>query len=181
MGIAMEVATYILFVLGCLGATDILLHHSVSHGIRTHHDSRFELAVHALRGPTYAALFTLVPNFAMHGAWFWFLIAILVFDVAISLVDFMLERGSRAFFGGLPSGEYVLHIILAMLFGALVTSIGYSAGSWAALPSRLAYEPAAVPGFFRALMVFMALLVLGSGAMDLAAAIRLTKESAHVR
>jgi hypothetical protein len=36
--------------------------------------------------------------------------------------DFMLERHSRESFGGLPSGEYVLHIILAMLFGALVMS-----------------------------------------------------------
>lgn len=177
----MAVATYILFVLGCMGATDILLYHSVSHGIRTHHDSRFELVVHALRGPTYAALFILVPNFAMHGVFFWLLIGILVFDVTISLVDFMLERKSRAFFGGLPSGEYVLHIILAMLFGALVTSIGYSAGSWATMPTQLLYEPAAVPDMLRALMVFMAVLVLGSGAMDLAAAIRLTKESAHAQ
>jgi hypothetical protein len=84
-------------------------------------------------------------------------------------------------FGCLPSGEYVLHFILATLFGALITSIGYSAGAWAELPMRLAYEPAAVPGFFRALMVFMAVLVLGSGAMDLAAAIRVKKDSSHAR
>jgi hypothetical protein len=175
----MEVATYILFILGCLGATDILLYHSVSHGIRSHHDSRFELVVHSLRGPTYAALFILVPNFAMQGGFFWMLIGIFVFDVCISLGDFMIERASREFFGGLPTGEYVLHIILAMLFGALVTSVFYSAGNWAALPTRLAYEPADVPGLLRALMVFMAVLVFGSGAMDLRAAWRLTKETKH--
>jgi hypothetical protein len=175
----MEVATYILFILGCLGATDILLYHSVSHGIRSHHDSRFELLVHSLRGPTYAALFILVPNFALHGSFFWLLIGIFAFDVCISLGDFMIERASREFFGGLPTGEYVLHIILAMLFGALVTSVFYGAGHWAALPTHLAYRPAAVPGFLRAVMVLMAVLVLGSGAMDLMAARRLAKEVVH--
>ncbi|HZJ14790.1 MAG TPA: hypothetical protein VFD27_07065 [Chthoniobacteraceae bacterium] len=172
----MEVATYILFVLGCLGATDILLYHSVSHGIRSRQDSRFELMVHSLRGPTYAALFVLVPNFAMQGGFFWLLVGIFAFDVCISLGDFMIERASREFFGGLPTGEYVLHIILAMLFGALVTSVFYSAGNWAGMPTRLAYEPAAVPGLLRAVMVFMAVLVMGSGVMDLLAARRLTKE-----
>lgn len=177
----MDVATYILFVLGCLGATDILLYHSVSHGIRSHHDSRFELLVHALRGPTYAALFLFVPNFALHGAYFWLLIGILAFDVLISLVDFMLERQSRAFFGGLPSGEYVLHIVLAMLFGGLVTSVYYSAWDWSALPTAIVYAPAEVPVLLRGLMAFMAVLVLGSGVMDLVAAVRLSKEGAHVR
>lgn len=177
----MEVATYILFVLGCLGATDILLYHSVSHGIRSHHDSRFELVVHSLRGPTYAALFILVPNFAMRGGFFWLLIGIFAFDVCISLTDFILEGASREFFGGLPTGEYVLHIVLAMLFGALVTSVLYSAGSWAGMSTRLAYEPADVPVLLRALMAFMAVLVLGSGAMDLKAALRLTREVAHDR
>ena len=175
----MEVATYILFVLGVLGATDILLYHSVAHGIRSHHDSRLELMLHSLRGPTYAALFILVPNFAMQGAFFWLLIGIFVFDVCISLGDFVIERASREFFGGLPTGEYVLHVVLAMLFGALVTSVFYSVGQWATMPTRLAYEPAAVPGALRALMVFMAVLVLASGAMDLVAVMRLGREATH--
>lgn len=175
----MEAATYILFLLGCLGATDILLYHSVSHGIRSHHDSRFELMVHSLRGPTYAALFLLVPNVALHGGFFWLLIGIFVFDVCISLGDFIIERASREFFGGLPTGEYVLHIILAMLFGALVTSVFYGVGGWAALPTHISYEPAAVPGLLRAVMAVMAIFVLGSGAMDALSAVRLTRETAH--
>jgi hypothetical protein len=173
----MAVATIILFILGVLGAIDILLYHSVSHGIRSHEDSRLELITHSLRGPTYTALFLLVPNFAMQGAFFWLLIGIFVFDVAISLGDFILEAASREFFGGLPSGEYVLHTILAMLFGALVTSVFYSVGHWATMPTRLAYEPAAVPDLLRALLAFMAVFVFWSGAMDLLAAIRLSKKT----
>src|SRR5262245_896654 len=108
----MAIATYILFVLGALGATDILLYHSVAHGIRHHVDCRHELVVHSLRGPTYATLFVLIPNVGLHGLYFWALVALLVVDVTISIVDFVLERHARAFLGGLPTGEYILHIFL---------------------------------------------------------------------
>jgi hypothetical protein len=110
----MEAATYLLFVLGCLGATDILVYHCIAHGIRSHPDSRAELVVHSLRGPTYATLFLFVPNFAFHGLFFWCLMGLFVVDVGISICDFALERRSRQFFGGLPSGEYVLHIIIGV-------------------------------------------------------------------
>ena len=30
----MEIPTYLLLLLGCLGAADILIYHSVAHGIR---------------------------------------------------------------------------------------------------------------------------------------------------
>src|SRR5713226_8228307 len=105
----MVIATYLLFVLGCLGAADIVLYHSVAHGIRSHPDSQRELVTHSLRGPTYAALFLLIPNFAMQGAYSGLLASLLVVDIAISVWDFALERASRQFFGGLPTGEYVLH------------------------------------------------------------------------
>jgi hypothetical protein len=176
----MDIATYLLFILGCLGATDILLYHSVSHGIRSHQDSRLELIVHSMRGPTYAALFILVPNFALQGAFFWLLIGLFVLDVGISILDFAIERESREFFGGLPSGEYVLHMILAMLFGAVVTSVFLKAGHWAAMPTRIAYEPAAVPDLLRAILMVMSVMVLGSGAMDAIAAVRLSRQSQNL-
>src|SRR5215470_3503151 len=104
----MEIPTYLLFTLGWLGAADIALFHSVAHG---------------LRGPTYAALFVLIPNFEMHGLFAWALMGVFIVDVGISIWDFSLEQGSRRFLGGLPSGEYVLHMLMAMVFGALMTTI----------------------------------------------------------
>ena len=177
----MEAATYILFVLGCLGAADILLYHSIAHGIRSHRDSRLELWIHSLRGPIYAALFLLIPNFALHGKFFWLLIGIFVFDVFVSLGDFIIERGSREFFGGLPTGEYVLHIILAMLFGALVASVFFSVGHWGTMPSRLTYDPVTVPLILRIVMGVMAIFVLVTGAMDAIAATRLAKEMTEAK
>lgn len=173
----MEVATYLLIAIAVLGATDIVLFHTVANGIRAHADSRAELLVHSLRGPTYAALFILVPNFALHGGWFWLLIGIFVFDLAISLVDFALEKQSRATFGGLPSGEYVLHVVIAMLFGALLTSVAYSAGHWAALPTNFAYAPVEIPAVLRGALALMALGVLFTEWGDLRAALRLTRSA----
>jgi len=145
----MEAATYVLFILGCLGAADIAIYHGLAHGIRRHPDSRGELIAHSLRGPTYAALFLVVPHVAMHGVWFWVLMGLLIFDAAISLWDFAIERTSREFLGGLPAGEYVLHTVIAMLFGALVCCVVFEAGSWAKLPTRLSYQPAPVPALSR--------------------------------
>lgn len=169
----METATYLLFVLGCLGATDIALFHSVAHGIREHPDARRELLAHSLRGPTYAALFLVVPNFRPGGAWFWALAALLVVDVAISIWDFAIEGNSRCFLGGLPAGEYVLHMVMAMVFGALAATVAFEAGQWGMAPTSLAYEPAAVPDLLRLAMAAMALLVLLSGVQDALAARRL--------
>jgi hypothetical protein len=106
------------------------------------------------------------------------LITILVFDVGVSMVDFAIERASREFFGGLPTGEYILHVIMAMLFGALVTSVFYSGSEWAGMATQLIFEPA-VPGVICGIMAIMVFAVFLSGAMDLVAAVRLSQESAH--
>jgi hypothetical protein len=173
----MENPTYILFLLGCLGAADITFFHSVAHGIRSHPNSAAELITHSLRGPTYAALFVLIPNFAMHGLFAWGLIAVFGLDVAISIWDFSLEQGSRRFLGGLPSGEYVLRMIMAMAFGGLVISFLNCAGDWFRAPTRLVYSPVAVPVFLRLIMAVMAVLVLVSGFLDAMAAFRLRSGS----
>lgn len=175
----MECASLLLFALGILGALDIALYHSISHGIRQHHDSRAELLVHSLRGPTYAALFLAVPNLELRGAWFFALLALYGADVAISIVDFAIERRSRERLGGLPSGEYVLHIFIAMVFGALVASTLFEGWAWAAEPSAILYRPAEIPGALRGILAVMAVGVFASGLQDLLAARRLAVAGAR--
>src|SRR5258708_25414054 len=152
----METPPLLVFLLGCLGGADIAIFHSVAHGIRSHPDSAGELVTHCLRGPTYAALFVLIPNFVIQGFFAWGLLALFAFDLAISIWDFCLEQGSRRFLGGLPSGEYVLHMLMAMVFGGMVTSVFYSAVEWLHAPTRIAYAPASVPGILRFTMFIMA-------------------------
>jgi len=169
----MEIPTYLLLLLGCLGAADILIYHSVAHGIRSHPDSALELVTHSLRGPTYAALFVLIPNFRLQGLMLWALLVLFVVDVGISIWDFSLERHSRRFLGGLPSGEYVLHMLIAMIFGGVVTSVLFKAGPALHAPTLLVYAPATVPFLIRLLLFTMALIVLFSGIQDALAAGRM--------
>jgi len=168
-----QTATYLLFLLGCLGAADIALFHSVAHGIRSHAESVGELVTHSLRGPTYAFLFLVIPNFTLHGWFAWGLLAVFVVDVAISIWDFSLEQKSRRFLGGLPGGEYVLHMLMAMVFGAFVTACIYDPRVGLAEPTQLAYAPAAVPVVLRLMLLVMAGLVLLSGIEDALAVLRL--------
>jgi hypothetical protein len=177
----MTAAIWILFVLGLLGAADIVLFHTLAHGIRRHPDCRTELLVHALRGPTYALLFAGVPNLGLHGAWFWTLCALLAFDLLLSVVDFLVERRSRARLGGLPTGEYLLHVLLGILFGAFVALLLSATASWSSLPTALAWQPAAVPDLLRWTLVVMAAGVLASGAMDAAAWWRMRSAAARGR
>ena len=65
---SMLIPTWLLLVLGVLGATDIWLFHTRAHHLHDHGPARAELVTHALRGPTYAPLFSMVPNATFAGA-----------------------------------------------------------------------------------------------------------------
>jgi hypothetical protein len=174
----MLIATYLLLALGVLGGIDILLYHSISHGIRAHAESRWELVTHAMRGPTYAILFLVVPNFETRGVWALLVMLLLVVDVGISVADFWLERRSRAELGGLPSGEYVLHMIMAMLFGAFVMAAAPSLLEWMTQGTALVAKGTLAADWVRAMLAMFAAGVLWSGAMDLRAALRVVNRPA---
>jgi len=169
----MEIATYLLFLLGLLGAADIVFFHSISHGIRNHPNSRHELISHSLRGPTYGALFILIPNFAMFGSFYWILFGLLIFDFGISIWDFSIERESRRFLGGLPTGEYLLHIMIAMLFGAFVAMVFLSTKEWCTMTTQVIFQPVKVHYSLRITLTIMAVLVIISGFQDAIAVLRL--------
>jgi hypothetical protein len=171
----MIVPSYLLLLLGLLGATDIWLFHTRAHHLHQHPPARAELVTHCLRGPTYGALFLLVPNFSFHGAVLAGLYALLLFDLAISIADFWLEPESRRALGGLPRGEYLLHVLMAMLFGALVAAVWYETGGALAEPAALRWQPNGAHPWLRAALAVMAIGVLWSGFADLAAVRRLAR------
>ena len=174
----MIVPSILLFMLGLLGATDIKLFHTDAHHLHDHAPARGELVTHALRGPTYALLFALVPNFTFHGAVFVALLALLAFDLAISIVDFWLEPASRRALGGLPRGEYLLHVIMAMLFGGLVAAVFYEAPNAIAEPSELRWVSDGLPYWLRGALAGMAVGVAWSGFRDFLAVRRLGRRDA---
>jgi hypothetical protein len=167
------IPSWILLAMGVLGGLDILLFHTWKHRLRARHESRAELVTHFLRGPTYAVLFFGAPNLRFEGAWFAFLLGVLAFDLAISIADFWLEPASRESAGGLPRGEYVLHILLAMLYGALVLAVLQESGGALSRATSLAWIDDGPPFLLRALLGAMAPLVLCTGLLDLFAVLRM--------
>ncbi|MEM6671765.1 MAG: hypothetical protein AAF726_02915 [Planctomycetota bacterium] len=178
----MFVPSILLFAMGLLGATDIVLFHVRAHGLRDRPESRAELVTHFLRGPTYCALFLAVPNFDLAGGWYAALLALLAFDVGISIVDFWLEPASRREAGGLPRGEYVLHVVLAMLFGALVATVLSGGAERFGRSTSIQWIPMGtgeVPTLLRVALMAMAPAVLFTGLLDLRAVLRLGRVPAH--
>ena len=173
----MILPAYLLFAIGLLGAADILFFHTLAQRLRSHRPARAELLTHFLRGPTYALLFLGVPNFAFEGAWFWFLQALLLFDVAISIADFWLEPESRRALGGLPRGEYLLHVVIAMCFGALLLATWNESVAGRGAPTALRWIEDGAPTLLRAALAIMAPIVLWTGLCDLAAVIRLGRSA----
>jgi hypothetical protein len=166
------VPSWILLAMGVLGALDIVLFHMWKQRLRSRSESRAELVTHFLRGPTYAALFLAVPNLRMEGAWFGALLAVLAFDVVISIADFWLETASRKSAGGLPRAEYVLHSLIAILFGALITTVLRDASALDA-PTAATWIESGPPQALRILLAVLAPIALGSSLLDLAAVIRM--------
>ncbi|MBL8858793.1 MAG: hypothetical protein JNL28_09830 [Planctomycetes bacterium] len=171
----MPISSWILLAMGVLGAADILFFHKLAHNLHAHPPARAELITHSLRGPTYAALFAMVPNFEFHGAWFVALMAVLAFDLAISIADFWIEPTSRRALGGLPRGEYLLHVFLAMCFGALVYAVVHEGGAGLGLPTGLHWIESGPPFLLRSLLAVMAIGVLWSGLSDALAVRRLAR------
>lgn len=169
----MVAASYLLFALGVLGAADIRFFHTNAHHLHEHAPARAELVTHFLRGPTYFLLFLLVPNFTFHGTAFVLLLVLLAFDLAISIADFWLEPDSRRALGGLPRGEYLLHVLLAMLFGAMVAAVIYAGGALLDEPTALRWVDSGEHALLRAVLAVMSIGVLWSGLRDLAAVRRL--------
>jgi hypothetical protein len=172
------IPSYLLFAIGLLGAADILFFHTLGQRLHGHAPARAELVTHFLRGPTYALLFLAVPNVACQGAWFWALALLLAFDLAISVADFWLEPESRRALGGLPRGEYLLHVLIAMLFGALVFAVLREGASARHAPTALVWIEHGPPPALRLALAAMAPGVLWSGIRDLAAARRLGRAGA---
>ncbi len=170
----------LLFAMGLLGATDILVFHVHGHALRERVDSRAELVTHALRGPTYAVLFLVVPNYELNGGWYLALLGLLAVDALISVVDFWLEPESRRSAGGLPRGEYLLHVILAALFGALVFAIASQGSERIQAPNSIQWIPLGaidIEALLRMALMAMSPVVLWTGGLDLLAVVRLGRPS----
>lgn len=111
----MESAFIIMVILLCsfavLGVYDGFYLHIYKYRLYEHKESKGEHLTHTVRG----ILFPLILYccyLTSSPAWFFAGLGILALDVIVTIVDAYIEKDSRAFMGGLPRWEYVIHLLV---------------------------------------------------------------------
>jgi hypothetical protein len=113
----------ILGVVSLLGAIDVLYFHLYRFRLYRQPGSVAEELTHLVRGAIFVAvLAVMLFSDGSPGAMMW-LVALAGLDLANSAVDVLLERGSREPLGGLPSLEYLLHVMSSFGLGTAVATM----------------------------------------------------------
>jgi len=155
----MTAAIWLLFVQGALGAFDTLWYHEWKVALHSRASARRELMLHASRNLCYALLYAVLAWGEWHGALAGVVVLLLAAELVITLSDFLEEDRTRK----LPGGERVMHALVGVAWGAMLTFL---------LPElwRWMHEPLAVVridrGAFALVLGVMAFGAAGFGLRD---------------
>ncbi|WP_338872517.1 hypothetical protein [Myxococcus stipitatus] len=123
---------------------------------------------HTARHLIYALQFLWVPHMRFQGWALGLLVVLYTADVVVAFADVWEERDSRASQGGLPRGEYFMHVVLSVLVGLYLMATFQAVWTDRLLPTGLRLDPPAVPGVLRGLMTVMGATALLTFGKDLA-------------
>lgn len=179
----MTLACILLALIGLLGAFDVAFFHSWKGRLASRRECRREVVIHVVRGVVYAAQFLVVPNLRFAGLAYALLVALFVVDASVAVADVLEEPRSRAAQGGLSGGEYLMHIVLSVLVGAMLCALFQGSSGWWRGPTEIVVEPHA-PWALRALLALMAVGALLASALETAILVESTlgaPKPIHVR
>ncbi len=118
----------ILATVGTIGAIDVLYYHLYRFRLYSQPGCVAEEVTHLLRNAIFIAVLIVCMQPASPG-WARVMFFLFAADMTNSVVDVLLERRSREALGGLPSGEYLVHILSTFGTGLAVASYTASLGS----------------------------------------------------
>lgn len=101
---------------GLLGAFDTLYHHEITERLPWRKNAKKELLIHGIRSFLYSVIFLSIAWVTVLGIYAWLFLSILIFEVLLTLWDFVIEDMTRK----LPKTERITHTILAINFGAIL-------------------------------------------------------------
>ena len=153
-----------------MGVFDTFYHHEFTERLAWRPSQRFELRLHAVRNMLYAFLFLILGWFEVHGLLALVIIAVLVVEVVITLMDFVEEDLSRK----LPPSERINHTLLAINYGAILALLLPVLIGWALQPTGV--EPA-YAGFISIVAAASAVGAALCGLRDSSATKRLARMS----
>lgn len=116
----MNAVLEILLFTSLLGAVDVVGFHLIRFRLYARPESVAEQVTHLVR---HAVFLMLVATLLAAPPWAHAAVGVLfTADLVNSAIDVMLERRSRARLGGLPSLEYLLHILASVGLGAAIAT-----------------------------------------------------------
>ncbi len=164
----MLIALYLLLAQGTLGGFDTLWYHEYQQQLPRNASAKVELRLHASRDFAYAIVFGSLAWVLWHGTWAWLFLGILVFEIGITLWDFIEEDISRR----LPAGERVMHTIMAIIYGAFLAYLLPEVFRWASQPTGLLLVER---GWLSWILTAFATGVFFSGIRDVVASFRMER------
>lgn len=158
----MKLAIYMLLAQGILGALDTVIFHEWKVGLPKRSFAKIELRLHASRDYAYAIIFGSMACLNWHGYLALLFIGILVFEILITLWDFVEEDLTRK----LPPGERIMHTIMAIIYGAFLAYLVPEIWLWWQEPTSFVLVEY---GWLSIILLLFATAVLASGIRDLIA------------
>src|SRR5882757_6657066 len=128
-----------------MGVFDTFYHHELTERLAWRPSQRYELQLHAVRNLLYAFLFLILGWLEVHGIFAMLIIAVLMAEIIITLLDFVEEDMSRK----LPASERINHTLLAINYGAILVLLLPVLIGWA-------MQPTAIESAYTGLLSFIA-------------------------
>jgi uncharacterized protein (TIGR01777 family) len=149
-----------------MGVFDTFYHHELTERLAWRPSQRYELKLHGVRNLLYALLFLVLGWLEVHGIFAVVIIAVLVIEIVITLMDFVEEDLSRK----LPASERINHTLLAINYGAILMLLLPVLIEWAMQPTDI---KTAYTGWLSVIAAASAVGAALCGVRDFAAAKRL--------
>lgn len=119
-------SSWILILFLILSTFDGIYFHLWKFRLQERLDSKFEHITHTLRALLFIPTVIFIYYIGLSGVLLWASIIILAVDLMVEILDVLNERKSRATLGGLPSSEYLVHIMLTT-FRVTAFSLAFAA------------------------------------------------------
>ena len=163
----METSFYLLLIIAHLGLFDVLYFHNYKCKLHLRKECHREVFWHVWRHLIYALQFIWVANFRFHGYALILLGVLYFFDVFVAWADVLEENKSRKKQGGMPRGEYFMHVVLSLLVGAYLINTFQTIWADKNLATAIVYMPPEVPFSLQVYMTTMGVIALFTFAGDL--------------
>jgi hypothetical protein len=124
---------YALIVHGVLGGLDIVINHEIIARLPKQPSLWLEVRLHSIRELIFATVFLGLAWFEWHGAWAVVLGLLFVGEVLVSTMDTVLELDVRQ----LPVTERIMHVLIFINLGVVMTLLVPDAGVWFDQPTAL--------------------------------------------